>query len=346
MIQRLVKGMKKTPQMRRLVEREAEHKAKFEAYQRRFDAFYAAFGDVKARYLSTKNLPEFEEKLREIAREYFDIDTINLIYFECAQTLSEMHDDDAEIMIYRIMEQELKYYSINEMDMYLKSAHYYFTRGDEVQGREWLFKLCREDCLPTNYEEAMEWRKLTELWDKYGHYLDGKIPPSVPSFQKAAAIAPEDCTLQITDIFAQKEDDLLLNLSNHLYEMSGQGDSMNYLNKWERVFFDVDNMVTDIGSDGIPHFLTSHGHRFTQTRRALEIVGAEKALQLIDMIAAYFPKGKVPKSDEKREMIVNDIMDSEESFDAAEAFYENQNIECELVDAEYRFALANKNKFR
>ena len=39
-------------------------------------------------------------------------------------------------------------------------------------------------------------------------------------------------------------------------------------------------------------------------------------------------------------------MDSEDSFGVAEDFYSEQNIECELVDAEYQFALANKKKFR
>lgn len=345
MINRLVKGVK-TPQMRRLQEREAEQKAKLEAYQKNFDAFCATFEEEKTRYLQTKDLPDFEENLRRIAREYPDIASINLVYFDCAETLSGIHDDDAEIMIYRVMEQELKYYSIHEMDMYLRSAHYYFTRGDEAQGKEWLFKLCREDCLPDNYEESMEWHGLTELWNKYGHYLEGKIPPSKSFGQKAAAIAPADCTMQIADIFAQKEDGLLLNLSNHLYEMSGQGDSMNCLNKWERIFFDVDNMVTDIGSDGISHFLTARGHRFRQTRDALQTVGASKALQLMDMIAGYFPKGKVPKSYDKREALVDDIMDSDEAFDAAENFYYDENIEGELVEAAYRFAIENQKRFR
>ena len=152
--------------------------------------------------------------------------------------------------------------------------------------------------------------------------------------------------MQIDEIFAEKDDKLLLELFIHLYEMSGEGDSMHCLNKWECTFFDVDNMLRSIGADGIAHFLTVHGRRFQQTKEALQTVGATKALQLMEIIATYFPRGKVPKTYSRREVLIDEILDSDDAFASAENFYYDENIEGELADALYRFAIDNQKEFR
>lgn len=328
-----------------LKDQDAETKAILEAYEQKFNAFEKAFDEVREQYLRTKEMQQLEEGLKRIAQEYPDIDAINLVYFDYAKELSATGDEDAEIKIYEVMERELAHYDINKMDMYLRSAHYYFTRGDENKGVECLLKLC-DDSLPSNYEEAMEWHGLSDLWKQYRYYLDGKLPSSLSTFDVAEAKSPEECSMYIAEIFALPKHDLLASLSEHIYELSGEEEHMDALNEWESIFFDVDNMMTDIGSDGIAHFLTSHGHRFAQTKKALNFVGASKAVEFLELIEAYFPKGKIPKSYEKLEALVDDIMETEESFDAAEDFYTEHNIEKELVEAEYQFAMEQKANFR
>ena len=318
-------------------------------YQKKVEQFQTLFDEAKKQYFQDGDLDSYQQVLKALAVEHSHIERLSDFYSQCAEEFSACGDLDAEFTVYQVMEKYCKYY--DELTLKLKVAHYYFEKGNDRKGKKCLDNLTFY--LPKDYEDAFERRELTEIWNKYRHYLDGKIPPSVSNNRcsdgsKKTFLRKQiaKCSKTIDEIFALPEDKLLLELSEHLYELSDRGEDASLLNKWERIFFDVDNLLTDIGSDGIPHFLTSNGHRFEQTKKALQTVGAEKALQLMDMIAAYFPKGKVPKSDEKREDIVNDIMDEEESFDAAEEFYFEQNVECELVDAEYQFALANKKKFR
>lgn len=318
-------------------------------YQRNVKAFQTLFDDAKKQYIQDGELDSYKQLLQTLAVEHSHIESLSSFYSQCAEDFAACGDLDAEFTVYQVMEKYCRYY--DELTLKLRVAHYHFEKGNERKGKKCLDNLTFY--LPKDYEDAFASRGLTDLWNKYSHYLDGKIPLSVSNNRctdgnKKTFLAKKvaKCSKPIDEIFELPEDKLLLELSQHLYEMSDRGEDVSFLNKWERTFFDVDNLLTDIGSDGIPHYLTSNGHRFEQTKKALQTVGAEKALQLMDMIAAYFPKGKVPKSDEKREDIVNDIMDDEESFDVAEEFYNEQNIECELVDAAYQFVLANKKKFR
>lgn len=326
-----------------------EQEAFIAEYQRKVEAFRTLFDDAKQLYLQDGDLASYKQSLQTLAIEHSHIESLSSFYSECAEEFSDSGNLDAEFTVYQVMEKYCKYY--DELTLKLKVANYYFEKGNERKGKKCLDNLIFY--LPKDYEDAFERRGLTEIWNKYRHYLDGKIPPSVSNNHfsdgsKKTFLRKQitKCSKSIDEIFALPEDKMLLELSKHLYELSDRGEDVSLLNKWERIFYDVDNLLTDIGSDGIPHFLTSNGHRFEQTKKALQAVGAEKGLQLMEIIAGYFPKGKVPKSDEKREDIVNDIMDDEESFDAVEEFYFEQNVECELVDAEYEFAIANKKKFR
>lgn len=233
----------------------------------------------------------------------------------------------------------------NEIVLYLRSAQYYIEKGDIETGTKFLKKLCCETS--SNYEESIGFSGLTHIWEKYRYLIDGQVPASISTNDGDAPCLPEECTKSIEDIMKLSEEDLLIELSEHLDEMSGLGDSMNWLNKWERIVYDANELCTRINADGVEDFLFARGHRMKQTKQALEAIGAEKSVHLLELIASKFPKGKVPKSPESIENKVMSMIEKDETiFDEAEDYFEEADLTGELLDKIYQFVMDNKKKFR
>lgn len=209
---------------------------------------------------------------------------------------------------------------VNDVTYYLRSAEYYLELGETELGISFLIKLCCETS--TNFEEIIEICELTPVWKKYKHLVEGKVPASL--FDKP--LAPEECSMQIEDILQLQEDELLSELSMHLYELSRNGESLNYLNRWERLVFYLDSLCTDINSDGIEHFVDYNRKRLKPTRKAMDELKIEHGVILLDRIQ------------EKMKKHVED-------FEAEESFY-YEFIERELLEKLYQYVIDNKERFR
>ena len=213
---------------------------------------------------------------------------------------------------------------VDDVTFYLRNAQYYIEMGDLELGTSYLLKLCCETV--DNYEESIGFRELTHVWERYKYLVEGKAPASLSINEKKKPLKPEECTMQIEDILQLQKDSMLCELSMHLYELSGQGDCLNYLNRWERVVFYLDSFCTDINSDGVEHFVEYHGKRWKATRNAMEVLSIPKGILLMDKI---------------RDKIKKRI----EDFEEEETFY-YELVEKELLEKLYLYVIENKERFR
>ena len=230
----------------------------------------------------------------------------------------------------------------NETLVYLRLAEYYFENGESALGEKFLVKLCTETV--DNYEESIKFNELTEVWNKYKHYVEGKVPPSV-AVNGSVALAVEDCSMQIADIFNLDGQDLLAEISVHLSELSANGKELNKLNKWEKTVFYVDEFSEQVNADGISGYLYYYGNHFDKLIMAIEEINAKDCLFLTESIRNKFPRNTVPKNIDSIQNTLDKLEDKGIDFEAEEDMYLNkyENIIFEKLK---EYILNNKKHFR
>ena len=316
--------------------------AKMEDYQKQYYEFEKKFKEIKKEYEENKDAKISRNSLQKLASEYRKHYGACMIFMEYG---TEIFDCGEKEHGYKILQIGLNTFkdTYEDTGLYLRFVQYFMENDEVEKATEYLMKICNN--VP-NYDESIEWSGMSAVWEKYKYLVEGKVPLPV-SQQEPAIKSPEECSKKITEILKLEPNDLLISLSEHLDEMSDYGEEMVYLNKWEKVFYDVDSMLSEIGSGGVDCWLHSYGHRYAQTKKALQTVEADMALDFLAEIEKRFPKGKVPKSYDKLEAILDDMIDNDEDFEEEEtAFYYNAGVEGELVDCLYRFVMENKKKFR
>ena len=231
----------------------------------------------------------------------------------------------------------------DETTLYLRLAQIHLEKGDQETGVAYLIKLCTEG--PSNYEESIGFRELTDVWNKYKHLVEGLVPLPTSIYRGPRPLSPDECSRPIADILALPEDDLLTALSEHLNEMSGCGTEMNYLNKWERNFFYLDEISMEVNSGGFDSYLFHCGEHFPKARKALENLDAPGMTALLDAVAAKFPRGKVPKSMDAIQNALEKLEEKGINFDAEDDAYYNE-VESEFLPKLLSYVLENKKHFR
>ena len=231
----------------------------------------------------------------------------------------------------------------DETTLYLRLAQIHLEKGDQETGVAYLIKLCTEG--PSNYEESISFRELTDVWNRHKHLVDGLVPPSVSIYSGPRPLSPDECSRSIADILALPEDDLLTALSEHLNEMSGCGTEMNYLNKWERNFFYLDEISMEVNSGGFDSYLFHCGEHFHKARKALDALDAPGMTALLDAVAAKFPRGKVPKSMDAIQNALEKLADKGVDFEEQDDAYYG-GVESEFLPKLLTYVLENKKHFR
>lgn len=233
---------------------------------------------------------------------------------------------------------------VPERDMvsrYLLTAQYHFENGDTEAGVACLVRLCTETV--ENYDEAIGFRELTPVWEQYKHLVAGKVPPSL-AFNTVKALPPEKCSMQIGEILASGED-LLETLSDHLGEMSANGECLNCLNQWERTAFYVDELCMEVNSGGFGKYLYYHGQHFERVKQALQSIGAQETLVLLERIQGKFPRKKIPKELDRIQDVLDKMEDKGVDFEAEDKCYYD-SAEKELLQKLREFVVGNGNRFR
>lgn len=226
----------------------------------------------------------------------------------------------------------------------LRCAEYYVEKGETEKGTEYLISMCEEI---ENYEESVAIRDLTDVWEKYKHLVEGKVTKSISvNFESASSekvsVSPENCSMQIDDIFSLAGDKLITELSTHLYELSDNGDYPESLNSWEKTVFFADEFWQEINSDGIDGYLYYYGCNFNQAYNAFKKLKAEKTVEILSAVRKKFPNKKVPQ---KLAVLQNFLDENEPDFEDEENLF-FKTCQEEVEEKLLAFIHKNKNRFR
>lgn len=306
------------------------------------DKFLEEVKEIQAKYKEDKDAEKLANRLLSCASKYKK-------YFGTGDCLINLAEEEyyakgdylAGISIIKVVHKHFKYIA-DELTVYLRMAEYYIESGETEKGIEYLIKLCTETV--DNYEESIGFRELTAVWEKYKHLVDGKVPPS-KVFNSGNPIPPEKCTMQIADILKLTDDELLSELSTHLNEMSANGDVLSCLNKWEKLVFYTNELCEEVNSGGFSNYLYYYGNHFEKVKSSLELIGAEKSIELLNAVESKFPRNKVPKN---LDSIQNNLDKMEEkgiNFEKEDTEYYDFT-EKELLKQLTTYILENKKHFR
>ena len=229
----------------------------------------------------------------------------------------------------------------NQVIFRLRMAQYHMEMGEEEAARESPLALCREI---RNYEEAIEINGLTALWEKYRHLVQGLVEPSIRVITNRIK-TPGECDLQIADILALPDEDILTELSNHLQELSGDGDMIQGLNKWERTAYYVDELCMEVNSGGFEGYLYYHGTHLDKAYKALEQMGAAEMTALLDRVRAKFPRNRIPKAADSIQNTMNRMEEKGVDFEAEDDCYYG-GAERELLAKLTAYVRENGKHFR
>lgn len=205
--------------------------------------------------------------------------------------------------------------------LFLRLAEYEFINGNEDKGTECLIHVCENEV--SNYEESIEFRNLTEVWLKYKHYVEGKVRKS-EFYNLSTTKKPSECNKSIDEILKiEDEDELLTAFSEHLNELSADGEELNCLNKRERTFFYIDQLLMEVNSGGFESYLYYYGMNFDKAYKASDIMNMEGLKTLLTKVKDQFPKSKIPKKIDK----IQDIMDENDlDFEDIDEIFYNETV--------------------
>ena len=305
------------------------------------DKMLSDFEKIQNVYNVSKDLKKLEKELKKLLHKYHNNYGLLNYYLLFAEECFEKNDYNAGITTIFIVHKSCKYIP-NETLVYLRLAQYYFENGESALGEKFLIKLCTETV--DNYEESIKFNELTEVWNKYKHYVDGKVPPSL-TFSNIVALAPEDCSMQIIDILELDGQNLLTKISVHLNEMSASGKELNRLNKWEKTVFYVDEFSEQVNAEGISGYLYYYGNHFDKLIVAIEEINAKDCLVLTESIRNKFPRNTVPKNIDGIQNTLNKLEEKGIDFETEDEMYFKT---CEKIIFEEleKYILDNQKHFR
>ena len=296
---------------------------------------------IRCQYKADPSPERLDAMLTRFVNEYRNDYLIGNLLVEAGDDAMEKGDPEAALVFLKAAE---KCPNVgDETTLYLRLAQIHLEKGDQETGVAYLIRLCTEG--PSNYEESIGFRELTEVWNRYRHLVDGLVPPSVSFCAGPRPLSPDECSKSIAEIWTLPEDEILSALSDHVGEMSGSGEELNYLNKWERSFFYLDEISMEVNSGGFDSYLFHCGEHFPKARKALENLDAPGMTALLDAVTAKFPRGKVPKSLDAIQNAMEKLEEKGVDFENQDDAYYN-GVEVEFLDRLLVWVLDNKKHFR
>lgn len=315
---------------------------------RDIENFRREFEQLKQQYALSKSPEDLVSGIRR-ASENPSYRHFGQFFFHLGN--SYMGDGDLEAGA-ACMKAALDYFSYVDHHgiFYLRMAQYHIEKGDPQAGVGYLVRLCTE---VKNLEVHMAAYDLTEVWEKYRRLYALQLPERTPAQKQKAAPEPEvpqpkqpsECGQTVEQILQLGEDDLLSSLSQHLDELSGYGEALNRLNRWERCVYYADEVCREVNSGGFEGYLYYHGTHIAKAQQAFAQINAKQALSLTEQIARKFPGGSVPKSEGAIQNAMDQLEEREIDFEDEDAAYYS-TAEREILDCLVRFVRENQNHFR
>ena len=306
------------------------------------DEFLAEIDEIQTKYKKDKDFKKLANRLLGSSLKYRK-------YFGTGDYLINLAEEEyyskgdylAGLTIIKTVHKHFENVA-DDVTICLRMAEYYIENGETEKGIEYLIKLCTETV--SNYEESIGFRNLTEVWSKYKHLVEGKVPPS-ETCDSGNPIPPEKCTMQIADILNLPNDELLSELSTHLNEISANGEMLSCLNKWEKTVFYIDELCNEINSGGFSNYLYYYGNHFEKVKVSVETIGAEKMIELLNAVEEKFPRKKVPKNIDSIQNNLDKMEEKGIAFETEDEEYYNFT-EKEILQKLITYIFENKNHFR
>ena len=302
--------------------------------------------NIKIKYLSDRDTENLNKQLQKAAKSYRNIMYVFDLFIKTGEELIENGEQECGFAYFLAFEKYIEKAAeciADTVTLYLRLAEYYLENNETEKGINYLIKLCTQTT--DNYEESIEFRELTDVWEQYKHLVAGKVPESVVTNKGVDPVPPEKCSMKISDILSLPQDELLTEISIHLNEISGTGTCLNYLNKWEKLVFDADLVLTEVNSDGFSGYLYYYGNRFPNAVKAFQEINSQKMLDLMTSVQNKFPSKKIPKSIEAIQNKIDKMEEKGIDFeDEDESFY--NDAQEELLDKLYEYIMSNQKKFR
>ena len=301
---------------------------------------------IKNTYLADRDTNKLNKQLQKAAKSYRNIMYVFDLFIKTGAELIENGEHECGFAYFLAFEKYIEKDSeciADTVTLYLRLAEYYLENNETEKGINYLIRLCTQTT--DNYEESIEFRELTDIWEKYKHLVTGKVPESVVTNNGVSPIAPENCSMKIADIISLPQEALLTEISTHLNEMSGNGACLNYLNKWEKLVFDADLVLTEVNSDGFSGYLYYYGNRFPNAVKAFQEINSPEMLDLMSRVQNKFPANKVLKNIESIQNKIDKMEENEIDFEDEDEIFYNDAQE-ELLDKLYDYILNNQKRFR
>lgn len=223
--------------------------------------------------------------------------------------------------------------------LFLRLAEDAFEKGDEESGIDYLKHVCEEEA--DNYEEAIGFRGLMDVWRRYQHFVEGSVRDSWKQKKKDGK-TPDACSQSIEEILALKGEDLQIQLASYLEERTAYGDDLSKLNRCERLFYELNLLCDEVNSGGLDAYLYYYGDHFNIAKKAAKKAGISSLLDLMEQVEARFPEGKIPGSLDRIEEWMDDQEMDFEVLD--DAFY--QRVVNDVVGGLDQYIQKNRKKFR
>lgn len=304
-----------------------------------YQAFLEKVGRLKEQYARFHDTEELVSGIRSLS-----VNKGNHPYADHLLLMGDSYMDAGDfaagIACLRAVEEYFPHFN-NETLFRLRMAQYHIENGDVESGRACLVALCRSI---DNYEESIEWNSLTAVWEKYKYLVEGLVPPSV-RVMSCRIKTPAECEMSIGEILALPDEELPDALSGHLQELSGDGVSIQSLNKWERAAYYVDELCMEINSGGFESYLYYHGTHFEKAYKSLEQMGAEQMTALLDRAREKFPRKRVPKSEDAIQNAMDRMEEAGVDFEDEDDLYYG-TAEGELLEKLTAFVRENAKHFR
>ena len=121
-------------------------------------------------------------------------------------------------------------------------------------------------------------------------------------------------------VFERSNQDLLNAVSTYLYNKSVEGKRLEKLNKCELIVYDIDTLLSEVGSGGFDFYLSYYGERFLETKKAVIDLEMSEVKTILEKVEQCFPGGIIPRKIEEIEDII--ISNELEFDDYDDAFYD------------------------
>ncbi len=301
-----------------------------------FEKFLADFSSAKTNYKKQKDITILKKDVEAISAEFYEYFGIGDVLLGYGEELFSAGDREAGIAVFKILEKYFENNIANQTLLFVRLAEFEFNKGNTDAGKDYLLSACRSI---DNFEESIQNNELEDVWEKYRHYVENEI--SHPASNKL--LAPDECSQQMDEIIKLPQDELLFALSEHLAELSANGNKLDLLSEQELNVYLVDEFVVTINSDGLENYFDYCAPHFIGLCSALEQIGCTEAQELWNKIKDKI--SQAPINDPKFEKALLHLADRDVNFENEEAFY-YKKVERKLFSQISQYVKNNLDSFR